>query len=547
MPGHFEHDAQAAHNQFTLILLLTMALFLSFFTAPLRASESAAREEHDEVQDKEQKDWHEELVVTSHVLHTPNQSLRYKATAGEMVIPPKPGDSPQAMQGRIFFVSYELEGADKGKRPVTFAFNGGPGASSVWLHMGALGPMRVALGPKGEIGQPPVGYENNPMSWLAFTDLVFIDPVGTGYSRAVQEEGKEGEKKSEAKTFWGVQQDVDSMASFVQLWLTRNERWLSPTYLAGESYGGVRVAALSNKLLEDAGVALSGLIFVSPVIDYSTLLGDESNLPYAFLLPSYAATARYHGKLGDVSAILGQEKGDNLEAFEKSVEKWVEDSYVPALFKGDALTDKEREALYVNVAALTGLPLTLVQHHLGRIRPYVFYKELLRDQRKIVGRMDGTVTGEDGDPQSPYPSYDPALDSLIPPFATAFNAYVRQELQYENDIPYEVLNPSVGQQWDWSSGMRQKQGYIMTSDDLAEAMSVNPQMRVWLICGYYDMATPYLAGLYTLRQMHLPSSLREKFQVRLYQGGHMLYTHEQARKKLRNDAADFYGQPDKEL
>lgn len=476
----------------------------------------------------------QETVSTSHALQTTDGELSYTATAQEMLVSSDATDAT----GKVFFVAYERDapaGDAQNSRPVTFAFNGGPGASAVWLHMGVMGPARVTLGEQGQVPPPPVGYEPNPLSWLRFTDLVFVDPVGTGFSHsddAKHSSDADAPQDKNSKSFWGVEQDVQHMAAFIRLYLNRNKRWDSPVYLVGESYGTTRAAALSLELLESEGIALSGLVLVSPVLDFNTLMASESNLPYALFLPSYAATARLHGK-----GFAG--KGDLAKEL-LEVEDYIAQEYLPDLFMGDALQEEARKELVSRVASFTGLPENLVRQQAGRVPSWLFFKHLLADKRLLVGRMDGSVTGVDPEPGAPYPAFDPSLDGLLPAFSSAFNAYVRQELDYDSDLSYQLLNPEVERNWDWKSGLKGRQGYVLTSDELRQAMSVNPHMRVWLATGYYDLATPYFASIYTLRQMDLAPELRDNVRLDVYHGGHMLYTHQQAREAFCKDAAAFY-------
>ncbi len=513
-----------------LLLLPCCAMLLGsacLFSAPPVLAQEQKESETAATEAQEAPPQEEAPSITRHVLEVGGDTLRYTAKTGEMIVPLRDEDDA----GRIFYVAYEVEGGKAKDRPVTFAFNGGPGASSVWLHMGALGPVRVDLGAQGEPMHTPVGYVANPESWLRFSDLVFVDPVGTGYSRSG------GKKKDADKPFWGVEQDVKHMASFIRLYMTRNQRWESPVFLVGESYGTTRAAALSLHLLRSEGIALNGLVLLSPVLDFSTLQSGETNLPYALFLPSYAMTARFHGKGGKNAVGASQ---NDTPRFLYEVEQFVEREYVPALFRGEAIGDDAYANLEKRIAALSGLPEALVRRQRCRIPPHVFFKNLLQEENLLIGRMDGTVTAVDPDPSSPYPLFDPSLEGLLPAFASAFNAYVRKELAYENDLPYEILNPKVERQWDWSSGLDGRQGYVNTADDVREALSINPDMHVWLACGYYDMATPYYASMYTVRQMHLAPRLRNNVRLDVYSGGHMLYTHDKARASFSHDAAAFY-------
>ncbi len=477
-----------------------------------------------------------EIVSSEHVLQSVDGPLAYTARAGELLVPLE-GDEPKA---RFFFVAYEKKDAAPGGRPVTFAFNGGPGASSVWLHMGALGPTRVVLNPDGTPPPPPADFEDNPLSWLAFTDLVFIDPVGTGFSRTLKKQKEQGPEepapKEEGKAFWGVRQDVASVASFIRLYLTRNDRWLSPVFLVGESYGGIRAAELTTALVDDYGIAARGVVYISPVLDFTTLDASASNLPYSLFLPSYAATAVYQGK-------AKLEKGEDLASRLQKVERFALERYLPALTLGHALDDVEKDGrakLRKELAQFTGLPERVVIQERERIRPGVFFKELLREEGLLVGRMDGSMTCVDPEPPNPFPELDPSLDRLTAPFTSAFNAYVRQRLGYRIDIPYEVLSSEVLDNWDWSSGIKGKQGYVNTGGEVRFAMSVIPDLRVFFVCGYYDMATPYFATVWSVRQMLLTPEQRRNVLLRFYEGGHMLYNHAAARERLYHDAAAFY-------
>lgn len=477
-----------------------------------------------------------EIVSSEHVLDGVGGPLAYTARAGELLVPLE-GDEPKA---RFFFVAYEKKDAEPGERPVTFAFNGGPGASSVWLHMGALGPTRVDLNPDGTAPPPPAGFEDNPRSWLAFTDLVFIDPVGTGYSRPLKAPQPAGPgvaaPDEEEKAFWGVRQDVLSVASFIRLYLTRNDRWLSPVFLLGESYGGIRAAELTTALLDEHGIAARGVVYVSPVLDFTSLDAMASNLPFSLYLPSYAATAVFHGK-------AKLEKGEDLAARLQTIERFALERYLPALALGHALDDVEKDGratLRKELARYTGLPERVVAQERERIRPGVFFKELLREEGKLVGRMDGSMTCVDPEPPNPFPELDPSLDSLTAAFTSAFNAYVRQRLGYRIDIPYTVLSAEVINNWDWSSGIKGRQGYVNTGGEVRFAMSAIPGLRVLFVCGYYDMATPYFATVWSVRQMLLTPEQRKNVVLRFYEGGHMLYNQATPREQLFQDAAAFY-------
>jgi carboxypeptidase C (cathepsin A) len=450
--------------------------------------------------------------------------LQYSALAGEISV--RKGKPP--VEGRIFYVAYVLEGKDLGDRPVTFAFNGGPGASSVWLHMGGLGPKRIVLSPDGTPLPPPFHYKDNPFTWLAFTDLVFIDPVGTGFSRSEEEEK---EKKS---AFFGVKQDIEIVGEFIQRYLTENRRWISPKLLVGESYGTTRAAGLAWHLHERYGIELNGLVLISPVLDFDTILFHPSNdLPYLLFLPTYAAAAWHHRVLAD--SLNKSELRDILA----DVEAFCLHEYPVFLTRGNRLQEQEKEGLSEQLSLFTGLPAELIKTHRFRISQRTFVKNLLRNQGLLVGRMDSTVTGPDPYPNRFDPRYDPSLDTLFGPFAHSINAYVRDTLKFETDRFYEFLNADVISQWDWCSGLPGGQGFVDVSHSLKDIMTLNSHMKVFIASGYYDLATPYFAVEHTLRHMWL-GDLEANVTMKTYRAGHMIYTHSEALSRMVGDVERFY-------
>ncbi len=474
----------------------------------------------------------ESVVETSHELRIGEQTLHYKARAGELLVE----HASDKANGRFFFVAYELEEAggktDRSQRPITFAFNGGPGASSVWLHMGCMGPERLAMSPEGDTLPPPARLVSNEQTWLPFTDMVFIDPVGTGYSRAEAPDGKG--KTADGKAFWGVQQDVDSVAEFIRLYLTRYRRWSSPKFLAGESYGTTRAAALSHYLMDKQGIALNGVTLLSPVLSFDTIWGD-SMLASVLELPSFAASAQAHG--------LGEYASQSLQQVVDKAKAYASGPYLEALFKGSALSQEQREVRNKQVAAFTGLPLADVAQQDGSIPVVYFLKNLLRKKRLLLSRYDGTITGIDANPENPFHmAYDPNLDLMGAALSEAANAYYRETLGYTNNTPYEVISNEVNSTWDWSSGLHGGQGFINTADDLAVALTANPALHVFIGCGYYDMTTPGFATEYTLNHMDLAPAVRERVDLRNYLGGHMFYAHEKALKQFTADIRKFYSQ-----
>ncbi len=466
------------------------------------------------------------VVTTKHSLTIPDGELHYTVRTGEI---PIPGEKEQNATARIFFTAYTLDNGSPEDRPLTFAFNGGPGAASVWLHLGALGPKIVSMPSDGSPPQPPARLQSNPLTWLRFSDLVFIDPVGTGYSRSQEQE--------KAESFWGLEEDIRSVGKCIRLYLTRQKRWLSPKYLVGESYGSTRAAALSTHLDETYGIRLNGIVLISPALDYATL--DVHNghiLPYALFLPSYAAGAAQHAR-GNA------QENQSLSDLLHTVEDFARGDYLQGLFQGDDLSARDAERFYARTAEYTGLKPQLIQRCRGRISPWLLRKELLREQTMLIGRMDTGVTGLDPAQGSPFPKYDPSLRPLFGPFSSAVNAYIRQDLQYESERVYEFLNPRVGRRWNWCQALQKDalgQGYVNAADNLKEAMSINPALKVFLACGLFDLATPYFATQYTVNQMHLDPRIRKNLELVRYPAGHMIYLRQQPRKQLYQDVRSFY-------
>lgn len=469
-----------------------------------------------------------EPVSTQHSVTVGGKTIKYTATAGYLQLPDYDG-KPKA---DVFFVSYTAEAPEGGwtkPRPITYAFNGGPGSSSVWLHLGALGPRRVKYtDPKEKPGEParpdpPYSLVDNEFSWLDLTDLVFIDPVSTGYSRPV-----EGEN---AHQFHGLREDIQWVGDFIRLWTTRNKRWESPKYLAGESYGTTRAAGLSGYLQDTHGMYLSGIVLISPVLNFQTLEFDTGNdTPNWLFLPTYTATAWYHKKL---PADLQRDLDKTL----KEVEAWASTDYLVALAKGDALSDKERDDVITKLSRYTGLSREFVREAGLRIDEPRFTKELLRDKDKSVGRLDSRYTGIDRTGVSSGTDYDPSYAAIQGPFTATLNSYVRGELNYENDRAYEILTGRV-HPWSYASAQNQ---YADVGDTLRGAMSKNPALRVLVCSGHYDLATPYYAATYTIRHLGLDPSLRNHITQTTYEAGHMMYIRHDDLAKLKSDVAAFFG------
>jgi carboxypeptidase C (cathepsin A) len=455
------------------------------------------------------------LSVTQHSMVVDGQPLNYEATAGTLLMKDDEG-KPLA---NFFFVAYVKQpAAEPGTRPITFVFNGGPGAAAVWLHLGAVGPKKIKLGDDGLPPPPPYSLVDNPYTWLDVTDLVFIDPVGTGYSRAA-----EGRKPQD---FYGVDNDVESVAQFIRLYLTRYQRWSSPKYLAGESYGTTRAAALAHYLDDAAGIDLNGIVLMSTVLDFQTLQADEGNdLPFALYLPSYTAIAVYHHKI----------QTDNEQKLLDDVSQWAEGDYLAALAKGSALSKDARAQVIDHLSEYTGLPADLIDRADLRITPEIFRKQLLADQRLILGRFDARITGLDMHPASDDAGFDPSLSLYLPVYAETFNDYIRRELKFESDLNYEVLSGKV-QPWDFGKG---NDGYLDVTGELRNAMVDNPHLRVLVNSGYEDLATPFLATNYTFDHLDFSGRLRPRVTQEFYHSGHMIYHDPQALKELKQNVAAF--------
>ena len=460
----------------------------------------------------------EKTSKTKHTIQINGQTLAYTATAGTLVL--QKDEKPWAS---MFYVAYTRDDApDTGKRPITFAFNGGPGSSSVWLHLGALGPKRVEMGPDGEQPKPPYHLVDNEDTPLEFTDLVFIDPVTTGFSRAAP-----GEKDTQFHSFDG---DLDSVAEFVRLYLTRFERWGSPKFLAGESYGTTRAAALSERLLDNDGIYLNGITLISSVLNFQTIsFGRGNDLPYALFLPSYTAAAWYHKKLPkDLQADLEKALGESR--------RFAGNEYNSALMKGDKLTAAERTSVVREMARLTGLSEHYIELSNLRVTEERFTKELLRDQQKTIGRYDSRLEGEDIDAAGEAPEYDPSYASVQGVYTAMFNAYVRTELKYDSDAPYQVLTDKV-RPWSYD---RFQNRYVNVAEMLRQAMTQNPSLKVMIANGYYDLATPFFATEYTVNHIGLAPELSNHINLTYCAAGHMLYTKKSCLDSLHVAMTDFY-------
>ena len=491
-------------------------LFVALLAVPAYAQEAEDGKADKEKDKKEQKE--PELVRTQHKASVGGKEIAYTATAGLM---PLKEDGTKKLAD-IFFVAYTKDGAEAAERPITFCFNGGPGSSSVWLHLGAFGPRKVKMGDEGEPLPPPYRLEDNPHSLLDLTDLVFVDPVSTGYSRPA-----EGEKKSQ---FHGVEEDVASVGEFIRSYLTRFERWPSAKFLAGESYGTTRAAGLALALQSEMGINLNGILLVSSVLNFQTVryaLGND--LPYIVFLPSFTATAWYHNKL---PADLQQD----FDAAVKESREFAAGEYATALLKGDTLQGNERRKILEKLVRLTGLEADTVDDANLRVGMSLFAKDLLRDDERTIGRFDSRYQGRDRTNSGDRYDYDPSYAAIQGLYTATLNGYLRSELEYKTDVPYEILTGNV-QPWSYRSATGQ---YLNLTDDLRQAITQNPALKVMVANGYYDLATPFFATEYTFNHLGLSPEYADNVRMAYYKAGHMMYVRKESLAKFKEDVAEFY-------
>lgn len=458
------------------------------------------------------------LISNEHKIAIQGKTIDYLAQAGTLPIKNDKGE----VTARMFHIAYLKKGEDVATRPVLFAFNGGPGSSSVWLHLGIFGPKRIKLNDDGSLPKPPFALEDNVESLLDVTDLVFIDPVSTGFSRPAS--GKD------AKEFHGVEGDLRSVAEFIRLWLTRHQRWASPKLIGGESYGTTRAAGLASMLQSSHGITLNGVVLISAVLNFQTIRFDDGNdLPFALFLPSYTATAWYHKKLSPEM----QQK--SLAEVTQEARLFAVGDYHKALLQGHSMKDAERTNIAARLAQLTGLSEDYVQRANLRIDAMRFMKELLRDKRESVGRYDSRLKSTDYDADREMPNFDASYAAVQGPYTQALNHYLRHTLKYEADLPYKILTSDV-QPWDYGTARNR---YLNHASMLSSAMTQNQHLKVFLANGYYDLATPFHAAEYTIAHLGANPKLGARISSSYYEAGHMMYIHKESRLKLKQDLTKF--------
>ncbi|MBP5626841.1 peptidase S10 [bacterium] len=459
----------------------------------------------------------EERVTTKHSLKLGNTKLNYTATTGTLFLREHKDESK--IKARIFFTYYEKDGVrDKKSRPVIFIYNGGPGSSSIWLHMGAFGPRRCRMNADGSAPKPPFEIVDNKETLLDIADLVFVDPVSTGFSRAADLDHED--------EFHGLEKDIEAMGDFIMRFSSQQGRWMSPKYLLGESYGTTRSAGLAGYLNNEQGMYLNGIILVSSILDFGTARFDFGNdLPYILFLPTYAAIAHYHGKAG---------KGTKQSDFLSEVESFAVNEYLRALFLGTALPEEDKLEVAKKLSSYTGLSEQFVLD--CNLKPSIwrFTKNLLKEEGYSVGRFDGRIKGRDGERAGDHPETDPSHSATAGVFTTCFNDYVRSELNYDSEKLYLVL---TGRAHPWKFDHEGK--YVNVSDRLRQAICRNTDLKVMIANGYFDLATPYFATWHTVNHMPLTPELQKNISQTYYKGGHMMYTIDSERAKLKADIVSF--------
>ncbi|WP_321394279.1 S10 family peptidase [Emcibacter sp.] len=458
---------------------------------------------------------------TSHSGTFNGSKVKYTATAGDTHLKNEKGE----VTASIFSIAYTKDDVkDPASRPVTFFFNGGPGSASLWLHMGVFGPKRIDVPSDAtNAGAAPYNVENNALSLLDVTDLVFIDPVGTGYSKAVG--------KGEGKEFWGINEDAKSVGDFIRQYVSENRRWNSPKYVGGESYGTTRTAALVKELQEGYNsMALNGIILVSSIVDFQTVDGHSADNPEPniFFLPTFAATAWYHGKV--------DKTGRTFDGFIEEARQFALNDYMLAIFKGNRLSETEQEAVLDKLSLYTGLEKSYLKKTRLWVNEFRFMRELLRDEGKVVGRLDSRYVGEEQDDAGETFTADPAGYGISAAYTAAINDYMARDLKVEKDERYQVLSGQPGRNWNWKTSDGWTGGYPTLGPVIAKGLRQNSDLRVYVANGYYDMATPFFATEQTFSQYGMDTS---RVTMTYYDAGHMMYVHKPSLEKLAGTVRQF--------
>ncbi len=441
-----------------------------------------------------------------HSISVNGETVEYDAVLGSTIL----RDTQEKATAELFYTAYfRTNGGDPSTRPIIFAYNGGPGSASFWLHMGIMGPRRVVTPNAGQQAPPPYPLEDNEYTLLDKADIVMIDPVGTGFSRPAGE--------ATGTDFWGLDEDARSLTQFIRRFLSEYERWNSPRYLLGESYGTTRSVVLARHL-QGANIDLNGIVLVSAVLDFNTILFPAgATLPYILNVPSYAVAAAY------LDALPGGKPAD-LEAFMKEVEQWAMTDYATTILAGGAVDPQQRRTVLEQMHRYTGLSRDFLDQSDLRVTAPEFEKELLRDQRLVVGRLDARFTGPTGDQLETTPSHDPQSSAISSAYTSVFNTYIRSELGYDGNREY--VPSGMARPWNWDRGTNigfGLAGIPNVAPDLATAIERNPRLEVLLINGIYDLATPYFAAVWTMDNMGLPPDLRDNIQRADFAAGHMMY------------------------
>ena len=475
--------------------------------------------------------------VTSHSCRLDGRKISFTARAEWLILRKK--DKPHA---EMFHIAYLEKAKKPGARPITFIFNGGPGAASAYLHMGAIGPKRAVFNSDGSNPKPPLTLTDNAESWLSFSDLVFIDPIGTGFSRMIKEDvlprkenEKEGEKWDE-KEFYKLNRDLESLGEFVSKFLSKHNRWESPVFIAGESYGGFRTACMAKRLQEGFGVGLNGVIIISPALEFLLLDPSDYDLQgWMDLFPTMAAAAAVHGRSGRFKA--AKPVGDVV----KAAEEFAATKLYRLLSQGDALGLKEREGIISEMSSFIGIPEDYLKDAGGRIRNWTFCRKLLKDRGLICGLYDASITAVNPFPDREWEfGPDPTLSGMERVFTAGINTHLRGNLALACDRDYQLLNEEVNKDWQDDRKQHFFMRQIGATDELRYGMALNPHMKVFIAHGCYDLVTPYYTSSRLVEQLRLAPSLKKNIEVKRFRGGHMFYTWEESRKAFKKDMAAFY-------